>query len=103
MEVDKKEKIVVGVNSYVTEEKPLDILQIDETVPRRQAERLNKLRADRSSDEVARRLTALRNAAQGSENLMPFIYDAVKSYATLGEMCDAMKDVFGTYEEVAIT
>ncbi len=103
MEVDKKEKIVVGVNSYVTEEKPLDILQIDETVARRQAERLNKLRADRSSDEVARRLTALRNAAQGSENLMPFIYDAVKSYATLGEMCDAMKDVFGTYEEVAIT
>jgi methylmalonyl-CoA mutase, N-terminal domain len=103
MEVDKKEKIVVGVNSYVTEERPLDILQIDETVARRQAERLNKLRADRSSDEVARRLTALRNAAQGSENLMPFIYDAVKSYATLGEMCDAMKDVFGTYEEVAIT
>jgi len=103
MEVDKKEKIVVGVNSYVTEEKPLDILQIDETVARRQADRLNKLRADRSSDEVARRLTALRNAAQGSENLMPFIYDAVKSYATLGEMCDAMKDVFGTYEEVAIT
>jgi methylmalonyl-CoA mutase N-terminal domain/subunit len=103
MEVDKKEKIVVGVNSYVTEEKPLDILQIDETVARRQAERLNKLRADRSSDEVARRLTALRNAAQGSENLMPFIYDAVRSYATLGEMCDAMKDVFGTYEEVAIT
>jgi methylmalonyl-CoA mutase N-terminal domain/subunit len=103
MEVDQKEKIIVGVNSYVTEEKPLDILQIDETVAHRQAERLNKLRAERSSDEVARRLAALRNASKGRENLMPFIYDAVKSYATLGEICDAMKDVFGTYEEVAIT
>jgi methylmalonyl-CoA mutase N-terminal domain/subunit len=103
MEVDQKEKIIVGVNSYVTEEKPLDILQIDETVAHRQAERLNKLRAERSSDEVARRLAALRSASKGRENLMPFIYDAVKSYATLGEICDAMKDVFGTYEEVAIT
>jgi methylmalonyl-CoA mutase N-terminal domain/subunit len=103
MEVDQKEKIIVGVNSYVTEEKPLDILQIDETVAHRQAERLNKLRAERSSDEVARRLAALRSASEGRENLMPFIYDAVKSYATLGEICDAMKDVFGTYEEVAIT
>jgi len=45
----------------------------------------------------------LRKAARGNENLMPFIYDAVKSYATLGEICDAMRDVFGTYEEVAIT
>jgi methylmalonyl-CoA mutase, N-terminal domain len=101
--VDKKEKIIVGVNDFVTQEKPLEILQIDETVAHRQAERLSKLRAERSSDEVARRLAALRKAAQGSENLMPFIYDAVKSYATLGEICDAMREVFGTYEEIAIT
>jgi len=45
----------------------------------------------------------LRKAAQGSENLMPYIFDAVKSYATLGEICDAMREVFGTYEEIAIT
>src|ERR1700739_1640312 len=101
--VDKKEKIIVGVNDFVSKEKPLDILQIDETVAHRQAERLSKLRADRSSDEVARRLGALRKAAQGSENLMPFIYDAVKSYATLGEICDAMREVFGPHEEIAIT
>src|ERR1700739_3788263 len=101
--VDKKEKIIVGVNDYVTQEKPIDILQIDEAVATRQAARLSKLRADRSTAEVERRLKALRNAAEGSENLMPFIYDAVKSYATLGEICDAMRDVFGTYEEVAIT
>src|SRR6266852_3401205 len=103
MALDKKEKIMVGVNDLVAEEKPLDILQIDETVAQRQAERLSKLRAERSSDEVARRLGSLRKAAHGSENLMPFIYDAVKSYTTLGEICDAMRDVFGAYEEVAIT
>jgi methylmalonyl-CoA mutase N-terminal domain/subunit len=101
--VDKKEKIIVGVNDFVTPEKPLDTLQIDETVAHRQAERLSKLRAERSSDEVARRLGALRKAAQGTENLMPYIFDAVKSYATLGEICDAMREVFGTYEEIAIT
>ena len=101
--VDKKEKIIVGVNDFVTKEKPLDTLQIDEGVAHRQGERLRKLRAERSSDEVARRLGALRKAAQGGENLMPCIFDAVKSYATLGEICDAMREVFGTYEEIAIT
>src|ERR1700755_2023284 len=101
--LDKKEKIMVGVNDYVAQEKPLEILQIDETVAHRQAERLQKLRAERSSDAVARQLLALRKASQGKENLMPFIIDAVKSYATLGEICDAMRDTFGTYEEVAIT
>jgi methylmalonyl-CoA mutase N-terminal domain/subunit len=94
---------MVGVNDFVSEEKPLDTLQIDESVARRQAERLSKLRAARSKEEVARRLNALRTAAEGKDNLMPFIFDAVKSYATLGEICDAMRDVFGTYEEVAIT
>ena len=103
MAVDKKEKIIVGVNDFVTPEKPLDTLQIDETVAHRQAERLTKLRADRSTAEVERRLGALRKASEGSENLMPFIYDAVKSYATLGEICEAMRTVFGPYEEVAIT
>ena len=101
--VDKKEKIIVGVNDFVAQEKPLETLQIDETVAHRQAERLGKLRADRSKDEVARQLSALRKAAQGKDNLMPYIFDAVKAYATLGEICDAMRDVFGTYEEIAIT
>jgi methylmalonyl-CoA mutase, N-terminal domain len=101
--LDKKEKIMVGVNDFVAQEKPLEILQIDESVAHRQAERLSKLRAERSSDAVARQLAALRKASQGKENLMPFIIDAVKSYATLGEICDAMRDTFGTYEEVAIT
>src|SRR5246500_1520009 len=103
MALDKKEKIIVGVNDFVTPEKPMDLLQIDETVAHRQAERLSKLRAERSSDEVAPPLLALKKAAEGTENLMPYIFDAVKSYATLGEICDAMREVFGTYEEIAIT
>jgi methylmalonyl-CoA mutase, N-terminal domain len=101
--VDKKEKIIVGVNDFVSDEKPLETLLIDETVAQRQVERLRKLRAERSGEEVTRRLGALRKAAQGTENLMPHIFDAVKAYATLGEICDAMRDVFGTYEEIAIT
>ena len=101
--IDKKEKIIVGVNDYVTQERHLDILQIDETVAARQNERLRKVRADRSNAEVERRLAALRQASEGTQNLMPFIYDAVKAYATLGEICEAMRTVFGPYEEVAIT
>jgi methylmalonyl-CoA mutase N-terminal domain/subunit len=103
MAVDRKEKIIVGVNDYVAEEKGIEILQIDETVAERQAVRLRKLRLERSGAEVERRLDALRRAAAGTANLMPHIYDAVKAYATLGEICDAMREVFGIYEEVAIT
>src|SRR5271163_1231117 len=101
--VDRKEKIVVGVNDYVVEEEPIETLHIDETVARSQAARLSKLRADRSNAEVERRLNSLRHAAAGDDNLMPHLLDAVKSYATLGEICDALRQPFGVYEEVAIT
>jgi methylmalonyl-CoA mutase N-terminal domain/subunit len=103
MELDKKEKSMVGVNDFISEEKPLDILQIDETVAHRQAARLNKLRAERSQEAVTRSLATLHKAAQSKENLMPSIYAAVKAYATLGEICEALRQVFGSYEEVAIT
>jgi len=72
-------------------------------VAKRQAARLAKLRAERSPAEVERRLEALRKASDGSENLMPFIYEAVKAYATLGEICETMRSVFGAYEETAVT
>jgi methylmalonyl-CoA mutase N-terminal domain/subunit len=103
MALDKKEKIMVGVNDFVSDEKPLEILQIDETVAVRQAERLKKLRDERSRESVDRSLAALARAAESHANMMPAIYDAVKAYATLGEICDALRAVFGTYEEVAIT
>jgi len=100
---DRKEKIIVGVNDLVTKEKPIEILQIDETVANRQAKGLRELRAQRSNDDVSRRLSALRKAAAGTENTMPYLIDAVKAYATLGEICDAVRDVFGTYEETTVT
>jgi methylmalonyl-CoA mutase N-terminal domain/subunit len=100
---DRKEKVVVGVNDFTGEELPIDTLKIDESVRPRQCEQLKQLRDERSSDEVQRRLAELRRAAAEDENLMPHIYQAVKSYATLGEVCDALRDVFGTYEEVAVT
>jgi methylmalonyl-CoA mutase N-terminal domain/subunit len=103
MSVDRKEKIIVGVNEYAGEEKPLETLQIGESVREQQTTRLHRLRSERSNDEVMRRLSTLRSAAQGTENLMPHIYGAVKAYATLGEICAALRDVFGTHEEAAIT
>jgi methylmalonyl-CoA mutase N-terminal domain/subunit len=101
--VDRKEKIIVGVNEFRGEEQPLDVLRIDESVREQQSARLRTLRSERSKDDVARQLAALRSAAQGTENLMPHIYAAVKAYATLGEICDALRDVFGTHEETSIT
>jgi methylmalonyl-CoA mutase N-terminal domain/subunit len=100
--LDRKEKVIVGVNDYITEEEPPEILQIGETVAHQQADRLRTLRAERSSQEVDRRLNSLRKAAAGSDNLMPHLYESVKAYATLGEICGALRDVFGTYEEVAV-
>jgi methylmalonyl-CoA mutase N-terminal domain/subunit len=101
--IDRKEKIIVGVNEYVGDEKPIDILQIDESVGVRQGERLRNVRSNRSTEGVAHCLSKLRRAAEGTDNLMPFIYEAVKAYATVGEICDVFREVFGTYEEVAIT
>jgi methylmalonyl-CoA mutase N-terminal domain/subunit len=103
MAVDRKEKIIVGVNEFAGEESPIEILRIDETVARRQGERLRRLRAERSADEVRRKLDAIRQTAQTAQNLMPCLLDAVKAYATLGEICDALRSVFGTYQEVSVT
>jgi methylmalonyl-CoA mutase, N-terminal domain len=101
--VDRKEKIIVGVNDFVTEEQPIQILQIDETVAKRQADRLRQLREERSNDDVQRCLNALQKAASRDENTMPLLIEAAKAYATLGEICDSLRAVFGTYEETAVT
>ena len=103
LEVDRKEKIIVGVNEYVSEEKPIEILQIDDSVASQQSAQLQKLRAERSNDEVDRRLAALRKAAAGTDNLMPHLYDAVRAYATLGEISDALRSAFGTHTETSVT
>jgi methylmalonyl-CoA mutase N-terminal domain/subunit len=101
--VDSGEKLVVGVNSFQLEkEDPYDILYIDESVTAEQIGTLEKVRATRDSRAVEDSLGRLRNAAADpNANTMPFIIDCVKTYATVGEISDALRDVFGTYQEPA--
>ncbi len=100
--VERKEKIVVGVNDFVSDEKrPIEILVIDESVAARQQQRLAELKQRRDNARVRSTLEALGSAAATSENLMPYLLESVRAYATLGEMCDVLRRVFGTYEEPA--
>jgi methylmalonyl-CoA mutase N-terminal domain/subunit len=100
--LERKEKIIVGVNELVTEEKrPIDILVIDESVARRQRQKLAELKKQRDNAGVRSSLGTLAGAASGDENLMPYILRCVRAYATVGEMCDVLRRVFGTYEEPA--
>jgi methylmalonyl-CoA mutase, N-terminal domain len=98
--VERKEKIIVGVNEFVTApEAPVDVLVIDDAAYERQCDKLRRLRATRKNDLVQRNLAHLKTAAEGSENLIPPILECVRSYATLGEMCDTLRSVFGEYKE----
>ncbi len=100
-EIEKKTKIVVGVNDFVIddEEIDIDILRIDYRVEREQTEALKKLRSERDNGAASTALDALRSAAGGTENLMPRILDCSRAYCTLGEMIDVLRDVFGEYKE----
>jgi methylmalonyl-CoA mutase, N-terminal domain len=111
---EAKEKIIVGVNEFVIEEEPPQILYIDDSVARQQAEKLKALRARRSNQAVRRTLDALKKAAAqepkadgigkvSPANTMPLIIDAVRAYSTVGEICEALRDVYGTYTETSIT
>jgi methylmalonyl-CoA mutase, N-terminal domain len=97
--VEAGQQVIVGVNDHVAEDEPVEVLYIDETAADRQLERLERTRAARDQAAVARRLDALREAAVGRRNLMPPLLDAVRAYATIGEMCDALRDVWGEWEE----
>lgn len=101
--VEREERIIVGVNRFTeSNSKPIELLQIDERAQDLQIGKLRALRQSRDSVKVEAALTALRHAAEGSENTMPLILDAVRAYATVGEICDAFRDIFGTYQEVSI-
>jgi methylmalonyl-CoA mutase N-terminal domain/subunit len=112
--VEAKEKLIVGANEFTIEEEPPEILYIDEKPRENQTRKLKALRSRRSNDEVRRRLDALKRAAAqepkatrdgqiSGVNTMPYIIEAVRAYATVGEICDALRGVFGTYEEVSVT
>jgi methylmalonyl-CoA mutase, N-terminal domain len=99
--VEKKEKLIVGVNAFVDEnEAPLPILYIDETAADSQLVRLNSVRARRDQARVTRALADLQEAARGTANTMPPLLECVRAYATVGEMCNALREVWGEYEEV---
>jgi methylmalonyl-CoA mutase N-terminal domain/subunit len=101
--VERRQKIVVGVNDYVQEnEPPVPILYIDEATAATQLTRLEELRRTRDNDRVRRALDTLAETARGTGNTMYPLLDCVRAYATVGEMCDALRQVWGEYEEVPI-
>ncbi|MDH7512572.1 MAG: methylmalonyl-CoA mutase family protein [Clostridiales bacterium] len=97
--VQKKEKIIVGVNAFEMEHEPIPILEIDEAVARQQLARLREVKRRRNKTRVNRALNDLEKAARDGLNLMPFLLVSVKAYATLGEIMDALKEVYGEYQE----
>ena len=103
-ELDNKEKIIVGVNDFVEEDETVDIplLKISKEVERSQVARLKELKATRDSAKVQECIESLVQAAKDGTNLMPRILEAAKNYVTLGEMCNALKEPFGIYEEQTV-
>lgn len=102
--IDNKDRIIVGVNEYVLENEKIDIpiLKIDASVAESQRQSIRKAKDMRDNDKVVRCLEDLRRACRDKQNTMPFIIECVRGYATLGEICDAMKDVYGEYIEPPI-
>jgi methylmalonyl-CoA mutase N-terminal domain/subunit len=98
-DVESIQRVVVGVNKYQMEEKTsIDILRVDSSVEQHQLEKLQKLKNERDDKKVKQSLEELKTVAASDENLMPAILHAVKAYATLGEICDVLREVFGTYK-----
>ncbi len=98
-EIESGERVVVGVNRFQVQEPPFKgILRVDPAVRQRQVERLEGIRKNRDSGKVGRALESLRKAAQSTENILPHILEAVRAKATLGEICDVLRDVFGEYQ-----
>jgi methylmalonyl-CoA mutase N-terminal domain/subunit len=101
--IETGEQKIVGVNAFVEQnDEQIELLQIDETSQAHQLEKLARLKARRDGGKVRKTLDDLRRAAEGSENTMPYILDAVREYATLGEICDAFRGVFGSYTETSV-
>ena len=102
-EIDSKKRTVIGVNEHTMDEPvTIPILEMDKEGEKRQFERLSRLRRERDNEMLSTKLEALHQAAQGNDNLMPYIMEAVNAYATLGEICGALRKVFGEYQLPAL-
>ena len=101
--VEQRDKVIVGVNDFVAQDdEPIRLLYIDDSASERQLEKLDRLRATRDNARVRQALAALKQGAKGTVNTMPLLLEAVRAYATVGEMCDALREVWGEYEETPI-
>jgi methylmalonyl-CoA mutase, N-terminal domain len=100
--VESKDQVVVGVNAYRAEDPPVSVLKVDPALEQQQVARVQQLRKERNGAAVRSAVDAVRTAARGTENLMPLILAAVKAEATLGEISDALRDVFGEYRETVV-
>jgi methylmalonyl-CoA mutase N-terminal domain/subunit len=101
--VEQRDKVIVGVNDFVAaDHQPIQLLYIDDSASVRQLEKLERLRATRDNGRVQRALDVLKEGAKGAVNTMPLLIEAVRAYATVGEMCDALREVWGEYEETPI-
>jgi methylmalonyl-CoA mutase N-terminal domain/subunit len=99
-QIDKGEKVMVGVNKYVVAEKaPPEILRIDEAVEEKQIARLQKVKNERDNRKVVQILKDLRAASKTDKNLMPYVIEAVREYTTEQEICDVWRDIFGEYRD----
>jgi len=98
-EIEQGERIIVGANRFQADEQSIDLLQIDESAQERQQQKLAQLRARRHRTTTQTALDSLSRAAESTDNTMPLILDAVRAYATVGEICEALRKVFGTYNE----
>jgi methylmalonyl-CoA mutase N-terminal domain/subunit len=102
-EIESRDRIIVGVNDVQLREPcATPLLKIDDDVAREQIENLQRLRDQRSNEKVQAKLDALKEAAKGTENLMPYIMDAIREYASIGEVMATLKEVFGVYREDSI-
>ncbi len=108
-EIEKKkqsgERVVVGVNKFVDEQKQdeeIVLTKIDPSLCKRQIERLHQMKAERNHKRVEKALKVLKERAAGTENLVPFIQEAIKEYATIGEICDTLREVFGEHQESVV-
>ncbi len=101
--VDSGEQVIIGVNKFTAKEEPaLELFEFDEDVERRQIERLRRLKGERDNERVSQVLDKVRQVAKSDENIMPVLIEAVKAYATVGEIADALRNVFGEYREPSI-
>src|SRR5262249_31333664 len=102
LEVEKKERIIVGTNEFVQDAPPVPVMTIDPKIERDQVERVRAVRKKRDPKAHGAALARVKEAAGGSENLLPLILDAVRAYATVGEIAGVLRDVWGEHVETLV-